>query len=236
MGMGMGTGASLSNVVRSASACVLLVCGAAMSGLGGCSTATIAAKESIFGIAKRDQLVARVMDAKEGQVEAKKQFESALAQFLEVTGQKGKLGDLEAKYDKLKGAYESAEGKASKVSGRIKDVENVADALFAEWQKELGQYTNQNLRSASETKLNATKDQYRTLLSKMKAAEGKMQPVLQSLKEHVLFLKHNLNAQAIASLQGEATTIQNDVSSLVREMEASITEATSFIDKMQAGS
>lgn len=235
--MGMGMGASWVNLVRSGSVCVLLACGAGVAGsaMGGCSSATIAAKESLFGIAKRDQLVARVQDAKEGQVEAKKQFESALAQFLEVTGQKGKLGDLESKYDKLKGAYEAAEGKASKVSGRIKDVENVADALFAEWQKELGQYTSQTLRSKSEAQLSATKTQYQTLLSKMKTAEGKMQPVLQSLKEHVLFLKHNLNAQAIASLQGEATTIQNDVSSLVREMEASITEATTFIDKMQSG-
>jgi Skp family chaperone for outer membrane proteins len=210
-----------------------LICLSPLVALTGCSSATIAAKESIFGIAKRDQLVARVQDAKQGQVEAKKQFESALAQFLDVTGQKGKLGDIEAKYDKLKSAYEAADGKASKVSSRIKDVENVADALFSEWQKELGQYTNQSLRSASESQLNATKAQYQTLLSKMRAAEGKMQPVLQSLKEHVLFLKHNLNAQAIASLQGEATSIQNDVSSLIREMEASITEATTFIDKMQ---
>ncbi|MBU6413300.1 MAG: DUF2959 family protein [Planctomycetes bacterium] len=219
------------SMCRVAALCVILGCSCAA--LVGCASTTIAAKESIFGIAKRDQLVARVQDAKEGQVEAKKQFESALAQFLDVTDQKGKLGDLEAKYDKLKSAYESADGKASKVSGRIKDVENVADALFAEWQKELSQYTNQSLRSASENQLNATKSQYQTLLSKMRAAEGKMQPVLQSLKEHVLFLKHNLNAQAIASLQGEATTIQNDVSALIKEMEASITEATTFIDKMQ---
>lgn len=216
---------------RVAAVFVILTC--SCPALTGCSTATIAAKESIFGIAKRDQLVARVQDAKEGQVEAKKQFESALAQFLDVTGQKGKLGDIEAKYDKLKSAYEAADSKASRVSGRIKDVENVADALFAEWQKELSQYTNQSLRSASENQLNATKSQYQTLLSKMRAAEGKMQPVLQSLKEHVLFLKHNLNAQAIASLQGEATAIQNDVSALIKEMEASITEATTFIDKMQ---
>jgi hypothetical protein len=220
--------------MNSCRVCLLaLTCLSPLVALTGCSSATIAAKESIFGIAKRDQLVARVQDAKQGQVEAKKQFESALAQFLDVTGQKGKLSDIEAKYDKLKSAYEAADGKASKVSSRIKDVENVADALFAEWQKELGQYTNQSLRSASESQLNATKSQYQTLLSKMRAAEGKMQPVLQSLKEHVLFLKHNLNAQAIASLQGEAASIQNDVSSLIREMEASITEATTFIDKMQ---
>jgi len=51
----------------------------------------------------------------------------------------------------------------------------------------------------------------------------------------VLFLKHNLNARAVSSLQQNATQIQSDVKNLVREMETSITEANAIIEQMQTG-
>jgi Protein of unknown function (DUF2959) len=58
--------------------------------------------------------------------------------------------------------------------------------------------------------------------------------VLAAFKDQVLFLKHNLNARAISSLQQNADQIQSDVARLVREMEASIKEANEFIELMQA--
>ncbi len=67
----------------------------------------------------------------------------------------------------------------------------------------------------------------------MKAAEAKMDPVLAAFHDQVLYLKHNLNARAIASLQVTAGQIQSDVGSLVKEMEAAIAEANAFIDQMK---
>jgi hypothetical protein len=52
----------------------------------------------------------------------------------------------------------------------------------------------------------------------------------------VLFLKHNLNAQAIASLEGNLATMQTDVTALIAEMEASINEADAFVAGMQSPS
>jgi hypothetical protein len=66
----------------------------------------------------------------------------------------------------------------------------------------------------------------------MKRAEKKIAPVLSAFRDQVLFLKHNLNAQAVASLQGELVSIESDVASLIREMEASINEADSFIQSL----
>lgn len=190
---------------------------------------TIATKE-YFGITKRDQLVARVQDARNQQEQAKEQFASALDEFLAVTGTSG--GDLEAKYRKLSKAFEKSEKEAAAVNKRIGDVEAVADKLFAEWQKELDQYTNDSLRSASKAQLDQTRVQYQKLLAAMKTAAGKMDPVLSAFKDQVLFLKHNLNAQAIAALGTTASQIESDVSRLIREMEASISEADAFIREM----
>jgi hypothetical protein len=199
---------------------------------GGCSSTTIAIKEKM-GIPKREQLVARVKDARDGQQEAKQQFASALHEFMAVTGASG--GDLEAKYDKLRKEYERSESRAEMVHSRIKDVERVAEALFKEWKAELAQYSSESMRQASQRELEATRVRYDGLIGAMRAAAAKMQPVLAAFKDQVLFLKHNLNARAIASLQGNVAQIQTDVGNLIRDMEASIAEANAFIDQMQKG-
>ena len=67
----------------------------------------------------------------------------------------------------------------------------------------------------------------------MKRAENKIEPVLAVFKDQVLYLKHNLNAQAIASLKGELNSVKADVSSLITAMENSIDEANSFIKTME---
>lgn len=204
---------------------------ALLGGLGGCASTGIALKEKL-GIPKREQLVARVEDARDSQQEAKKQFSSALEEFIAVTGAKG--GELEAKYNQLKSEYERSEKRAEAVHGRIADVERVGEALFKEWRAELGQYTDANLRRTSERQLDQTRTQYDRLIDAMKAAEGKMQPVLAAFKDQVLFLKHNLNAQAVASLRSSVAEVQGDVRDLVRDMEKSIAEADSFIRQMKA--
>ncbi len=196
----------------------------------GCSSAQIALKEQ-FGYAKREQLVDRVKDARDEQVVAKKQFSSALEEFMSVTGVKG--GDLEAKYDTLKKEYDRSESRAADVRSRITDVQRVADALFKEWNEELKQYSSDALRRTSEQELKSTRQSYDKLMASMQGAADKMTPVLAAFKDQVLFLKHNLNARAIASLQGTAQQIQLDVSGLIRDMEASIAESDAFISQME---
>lgn len=212
-----------------------LVCFAALGSIGpalpGCASAKIAALER-FGYAKREQLVDRVEDARDGQAAARKQFESALAEFLAVTKVSG--GKLEAQYERLKASYERSAGRAETVSERIDSVERVADALFKEWRSELDQYASDSMRRASERQLATTQARYKELLGAMRSAEARMAPVLAAFRDQTLFLKHNLNAQAIASLRDSATEIETDVARLVEEMNASIAEADRFIADMQS--
>ena len=184
-----------------------------------------------MGYHKRDIMVDRVQDARDAQEEAKDQFESALEQFSTVLNFQG--GDLEKKYDQLKSEYEASEEKAQAVRLRIDEVENVAEDLFVEWQEELDQYTSSSLKKSSARKLAETKRQYAQLIDAMKRAERKIDPVLNAFRDQVLYLKHNLNARAIASLQSELVSIESDVARLIKEMDASIREANSFIASMQ---
>jgi Skp family chaperone for outer membrane proteins len=209
---------------------LLLACGITVAILcGGCQKAYYNTMEK-FGHHKRDILVDRVEESKEAQQEAKEQFKTALESFTEVVSFEG--GELQSKYDKLKSELDRSESKAGRVSKRIRKVEEVAEALFEEWQEELKQYSNEQYRRKSEEQLARTKDSYNRLITAMRRAEGKMEPVLSAFRDQVLFLKHNLNARAVASLQDELVNIETDIASLVAEMEVSIAEAEAFISDM----
>lgn len=194
--------------------------------LGGCQSAYYGAMEKV-GYHKRDIMVDRVNDAKESQEEAQAQFSSALEEMQALLNHDG--GDLETAYNKAKDEYESSQDAADDVSNRIEKVEDVAEALFDEWQTEIGEISKASLRRSSESKLRETKRSYEQLVRTMKRAEGKMAPVLTAMKDNMLYLKHNLNAQAIGAIKGEFTSLQTDISSLIKEMNKSIAESTKFI-------
>jgi len=198
--------------------------------LAACSTAYYGALEKV-GFHKRDILVHRIEKAREEQDEAKEQFQIALEKFSALTQFHG--GDLQDKYEELAAAYEASADKAEAVRKRIADIEDVAEALFEEWQEELAQYHDPSLRAQSARQLADTRRRYQRLIAAMKRAAAKMDPVLAMFHDRVLFLKHNLNARAIASLQGELDQIKGDVTTLIKEMDRAIAEADSFIRAMQ---
>ncbi len=210
---------------------ILLACTlASVPFFGGCSSAYYGAMEKI-GIPKREILVKRVGEAREAQQEAKEQFVDALEKFLAVTRVEG--GELKAKYDKLNDEFKQSEVRATEVRERLAAVSDVSEALFSEWKKELGQYSDATLRSQSERQLKETRRRYDELMVTMKRASERMDPILQKFRDQVLFLKHNLNAQAIAGLSSTARSLQDDIARLIADMEKSIREADAFIKAMK---
>jgi hypothetical protein len=203
---------------------------AAVLACGGCKTTYYGVMQS-FGKEKRDILVTRVKDARDEQDKAKEQFKTTLQRFQEVTGFQG--GDLESKYKKLSAEYDRCQARADAVSSRIAKVESVANDMFKEWAAENKEYTDPEKKQASQKLLSETKDKYGQLIALMKKSEAKMKPVLAKFHDNVLFLKHNLNAAAITSLQGTAGQVEADVQGLIKDMEASIAEADAFMKQMK---
>ncbi len=192
----------------------------------GCSNTYYGAMEKV-GIHKRDIMVDRVERARDSQEEAQEQFKSALEQFDSVV--KLKETDLKKAYDRLNAEYEGSQEAADEVSQRIEKVESVAEALFDEWQEELELYQNRELRNSSKEQLRKTKVRYKEMLASMHQAEKSMEPVLKIFRDNVLYLKHNLNAQAIGSLQAEFANLQGEINNLIKKMNVAIESSNKFI-------
>jgi DNA repair exonuclease SbcCD ATPase subunit len=197
---------------------------------GSCRSAYYGLWETL-GVEKREIMVDRVEDAREAQADAKDQFVSALDRFRTVV--EIEPSELESVYADLADELESSEERASAVQSRVASVEEVAGDLFEEWEAELDEYKDPDLARSSAELLEKTRDQYDGLITAMRKASDSMTPVLETFRDQVRFLKHNLNAEAIASLQGELGSIESSTAALVRDMEAAIAEADAFIAGMR---
>ncbi len=198
--------------------------------INGCSKTYYSAMEKI-GVHKRDILVDRVEEARDAQAEAQEQFKSALEQFASVV--KLKDTDLKKAYDKLNSEYMDCKKVSTEVSDRIARVENVSTALFEEWEEEIKLYQNKSLRDSSKQQLRKTRSRYQEMLASMNMAEKSMEPVLKTFRDNVLFLKHNLNAQAIGSLQSEFLSLEKNIDVLIERMNTAIKKSNTFIARME---
>jgi hypothetical protein len=197
----------------------------------GCTTAYYGTMEK-FGQHKRDILKSRIEAGRKDQEYAQDQFKTTYERFSEASGYDG--GDFESVYNDLNREYERSEARAADVTNRIASIETVAADLFEEWQAELDLIQSAKLRGASAESLRITKGRYSELITAMKRAEAKMPPVLTAFRDQVLFLKHSLNARAIAALEGTLGEMESDVASLIRDIDVSIREAERFLQTLDS--
>ncbi len=210
---------------------IVICCLASLLFIAGCQSTYYAVWEKM-GKEKRHLLRDQVEKSQKDQEKASEEFTDALTRLKQMYGLNG--GDLEKMYDQLSDDYEDCEQRAGIIDERIEKVNRIANDLFDEWRAEIEQIQNASFRKNSRDKLRATQTRYVRLEQALKRSRKRMDPVLNNLRDYVLFLKHNLNAQAIGSLKSEVTSIETDVDQLIRDIQKSISEADAFLKEFQA--
>ena len=200
--------------------------------LSGCASVQCSALEKV-GIHKRDILVDRVEDARDAQAETREQLVSAYEELSALVGHDG--GELEEKYRRLSKEVDRSRDATEDLDEHLADIDRVSEDLFEEWESELDLYSSAALRSDQEKKLKLARRQFSMMRERMQTARNRVDPVMAVLTDNVLFLKHSLNAQALAALRGQASVLEGQVDALIRDMQAAIDEADAFINRMRGG-
>lgn len=196
----------------------------------GCASVQYSALEKV-GIHKRDILVDRVEDTRDAQTETRDELVSAYEELSELIGHDG--GELEDGYKRLSKKVDRSRSAIDDLDDHLASIDRVSEDLFEEWESELELYTSQALRADQEQKLALARRQYRSMRERMQRARDRVDPVMAVLSDNVLFLKHSLNAQALAALRGQATVLEGQVDALIRDMKIAIDEADSYIARMR---
>lgn len=198
--------------------------------MSGCQTLYNTTLEKVFGMEKRQIFKRSVEDVSASQKKAQETFKDSITRLKELYHFSG--GNLEAVYNKLKSSYESSKAQSDKVHERIENMEGLAKSMFAEWDKEIKEFSNPAFAEDSRRQWTETKAKYAVLSKSVRESEASMRPVLKQLNEHVIYLKHNLNAASIGTLKGESAAIETEIDGLIRKMNGSIQEADTFIKSL----
>lgn len=186
--------------------------------------------QEAMGTPKRQVLLSRVQDTRDSMKETKKVFASAMLQFGSVYKESG--SKLENKYVILKKEYDACNSKASSLRSQIANVKSIGQVLFQEWQKELDQFTNEQMRKLSEVKMQQTREKYVAMTDSMDRVSARMSPVMSSMSDQLLNIKHSLNALIVVSLEEELIQLRGQMDNLMAEIDASIENCNSFIGSM----
>ena len=186
--------------------------------------------KKVFGMEKRQIFKKSVEDVNANQKKARETFKDSITKLKEFYNFNG--GNLEAVYNKLKSSHDASQAQAGKVHERISNMDGVARSMFSEWEKEIKAYSNQTFAENSRRQLGETRARYAKLYKSVRESESSVRPVLKQLNDHVLYLKHNLNASSIGALKGESASIQTRMEGLIKHMNSSIQEADMFIQSL----
>ncbi len=194
--------------------------------LTGCTTVYYATWEQL-GKEKRDLLKDNVLAARHEQREASQGFRDALTQ-LRSTYQVPP-SRLQAVYEELRGHQKRLTRRYEDLDGRITKLNTIAMDLFSEWREEAESMSNREFHKRSLEQLAEAQDRYRQMQTALTETRNRCRPVLNQFNEYVLFLKHNLNAQALGALHGEAQEIIEGLGHLIEQLNNSISETDAFI-------
>jgi ATP-dependent protease HslVU (ClpYQ) peptidase subunit len=197
--------------------------------LAGC-TRTYDTTAELFGKKKKDVLVDRIVAARNAQFDARDQFAAALDQLLSVAGYKGT--SLEDEYSALNSQYNRCRSQTNNVESRLADARRAARSLFHQWENELDQYSSAVVRRSSEEKLKDMQMRYENVVYALEKARDKLYPALTALKDQVLLVRHNLNAQTALSSGEEMAIAEKEISALLQEIDRATADADSFVRQM----
>lgn len=183
-----------------------------------------------LGQEKRDLLKRHIAGVKNDQNGLEEKFKDTLSKIRDEYEFSG--GKLEKTYDKLSADYNSAEQKSNDLSERINRTERIAKDLFQEWNEEAQEISNPQYRRDSLQKRKETMEKFDQMLASMRRVEKSIEPILTKFKDQVLYIKHNLNAQALGAFKKEFLGIETEINKLIKEMEMSTKQADQFISEM----
>lgn len=184
----------------------------------------------LVGKHKRDILRTYVIQTRDDQQAAEDHFKDALSRLKEVY--KFQTTPLETVYRDLMKNYRKCLKKAEMIARRIQQIKVIAADLFEEWEQEADWIQNEKLKQKSLVKLDQTREKLEILTEALEQAEASMEPVLIQFYDQALYLKHNLNAQAVGVLKAEARSVEREIKKLVKQMNTAIRKADAFVEAL----
>ena len=86
---------------------------------------------------------------------------------------------------------------SEQLHGRIKYVETNGEDCFRQWAKEIGEYSDRDLKESSRQNRLKVKAMFDAAITQMKAADDATRDALVAIRDQELYIKHHRNSESL---------------------------------------
>jgi hypothetical protein len=181
------------------------------------------------GPADVDDLVASV-ERVSGELDASKTAMLAAIQSLQKVTAPDFQGDAVKAHKELVNAIEDSEDQTDDLRKSLERMQAEADPVFEQWTKDLEAYSNPEMRQRSQARLSAARERYDAVVAAVTPVLVECEAINQTLGDHALFLKHDMNPAALATIQDDVKKVAKEASELDPAFNSGKAAARAYVD------
>jgi Protein of unknown function (DUF2959) len=140
--------------------------------------------------------------------------------------------DALAAYAELKQAVEHSEQREEALRRSLEPMKAAADTLFQSWTTDLDAFGSPELRQRSKERLENNRARFQAILKTAGSALASYTDINRRLRDHVLFFDHDLNAEALAAVQGEVRSMVKMANDLGDKLGECRTVARAYVESV----
>jgi len=159
---------------------------------------------------------------------ARSTVKDAVAALEGIAG--GELGqDPAATYAAFIERLEQSEHQAEQLRDSIDPMDANAKRVFKQWATDLREFTSPSLLKRSEARMEATQERYNKVSESAERAHEALVTVNKAMRDHALFLGHDLNAESLEAVKGDVAEMAKDAGELDGALERCMESAQSYV-------
>ena len=143
----------------------------------------------------------------------------------------GDLGeDPAATYIAFVERLDGSEKQAEQLRDSIDPMNDNAERVFKQWEQNLREFTSPTMLKRSEQRLEATRARYEKVREAAESAHEQLVEVNQTMRDHALFLGHDLNAGSIEAVKADLREMSGDAGKLDSSLSLCMETARSYVE------
>lgn len=134
-------------------------------------------------------------------------------------------------YARFVQSIDVAEEQAKRFTASVGPMLESAEPVFEHWQADVALISSERLRQRGELRFQVAKERYNAIASVAVPAQTELNGFVQSLRDHALFLGHDLNASAIDDIQEEVKMVAETALQLDRNLELTMASSRAYAEQ-----
>jgi hypothetical protein len=181
------------------------------------------------GIVETNELSARIEEVRAGSDLAKQRVEAAVKSLKNLTHADFKE-DATAAFVDFVAAVDASTQQSDQLHASVVKMKEESVPLFKKWEQSLEAFSSDQMRQHSKERQQKTHERFDAIVSSAEAAQVACDALNVRLRDHVAYLRFDLNSSALAMIQGEVVALEQSAATLSTQLVACQDAAKAYVE------